>query len=451
MKRKISLASAICAISIFCGCFLTVSAVDVVGEIYNNVGDTLSLSQEEYLASIPAKMARSTLSSQVVKATVETFLALSKASIRSTKSYDATALISNSDIEDDTIQYFLSEQDYQTKMREALSRDIIWDDLSYSDFTVEFDGDNASASVVETYKYYVNDDFDEESCRIREYFINLEYSQDGWRVTSLTTNDPWELESDFVYEAIDADSAVEQILADWEYAQLEVEYAQEREVANAEQANNISVVSTSAASLNKWTYNATTATTYASNNYSKTSNSIFGYTDKNDCQNFASQCVWAGLGGTSSATTRPAVTTAMVGSSSNRVWARNQSTTYYTNYVQNWGWDNVCGFFSVINSSSVYTEGPLGWVYHGELLNASQGDVIGWDTGGSPSLTSLDHAMFVTKVTGTSGLRTTSNIYIAAHTSATNSAYMALTDYASYSSSYYSTARVVSGYYSVSQ
>ena len=62
--------------------------------------------------------------------------------------------------------------------------------------------------------------------------------------------------------------------------------------------------------------------------------------------------------------------------------------------------------------------------------------------------------MFVTKVTGTSGQRTVNNIYIASHSSHTNSAYQALTTYvpAGYTaSSCYAETHILGGKYPVVQ
>ncbi len=73
------------------------------------------------------------------------------------------------------------------------------------------------------------------------------------------------------------------------------------------------------------------------------------------------------------------------------------------------------------------------------------------DWGGASERDTVDHAMFVTQVSGTSGSRTTSQVKIAAHTSATNSAYQTLSTYTSMPSSAFARVVINSGYYAVSQ
>lgn len=51
--------------------------------------------------------------------------------------------------------------------------------------------------------------------------------------------------------------------------------------------------------------------------------------------------------------------------------------------------------------------------------------------------------------TGTSGSRGVSNIYIAANTAPTTSAYMPLAQYCSYSASCFATAHITGGYYRI--
>lgn len=170
-------------------------------------------------------------------------------------------------------------------------------------------------------------------------------------------------------------------------------------------------------------------------------------------QNFASQCVWAGLlsscgASGSSATAIPALSTSTVGSNAPNVWCRNQYTTYYSHYTNNWAWDNVNGFLRLIATSTSSRQGPHGNYLRG-LAYASPGDVIIIDFAGTRDYTtgSYDHAMVVTKATGTSGSRGVSDLCIAANTSATTSAYQPLAEYCGYAASYFATAHILWGYY----
>ncbi len=167
------------------------------------------------------------------------------------------------------------------------------------------------------------------------------------------------------------------------------------------------------------------------------------------------QAVWnrAGLGGGGTdRTARPAVPTSRVGSSAFNVWCRNQSTTYYNNYLFNWSWDNVAGFFKLIKESTSSAEGPYGLSsYSNGVQYAIAGNVLGVDWDGSPAETTLDHAMFVTQVTGAGGSRTKDDVKIAAHTRPTNSAYETLSSYTSEPIGSFGRSQVYRGYYTVQQ
>jgi len=86
------------------------------------------------------------------------------------------------------------------------------------------------------------------------------------------------------------------------------------------------------------------------------------------------------------------------------------------------------------------------------------GDVIAWDAQGNSSplpLGELNHAMFVTRATGTVGSRGTSNLFIAAHTTDSESAYTLLRDYIvecdkDEATLTFVTADIVDGYYYLS-
>ena len=99
------------------------------------------------------------------------------------------------------------------------------------------------------------------------------------------------------------------------------------------------------------------------------------------------------------------------------------------------------------------SEGPYGnTMYSKGIQNAEVGNVLSVDWDGAPAEDTLDHAMFVTEVTGTAGSRTKSNVKIAAHTSPTNSAYQTVSSYApSTSIDSFARSYIYRGYYSVEQ
>ena len=209
-----------------------------------------------------------------------------------------------------------------------------------------------------------------------------------------------------------------------------------------------------ATALYRWEYSVPDAVAYAVAHVTDTSNSVFGFTTGSNCQNFASQCVWAGLGGAGTSTSaRPAVSQYLSGANAPNLWQRNQYTSYYgDSYWLNWTWDNTCGFAHMLRTSITTRIGPLGnTVYVNALPQTIAGNVLEVSWNGSPARDTLDHAMFVTAVSGTAGNRTTSDIKIAAHTNPTNSAYQTLSSYTSVPASYYARVGILAGYYDIPQ
>lgn len=421
----------------------------------STIQDTTSKTQEEYVTLAESVTLRRSSDEQIIRTVCETFLTLAKAAVRNSSAYDSTVMINSDSLKNDTIQYRLSEYEYQTELREKLGWDIVRDEVEFSDFKVSYNNGLATVSIVEKYSYYANDGFNRESVRVKEYTFTLEKSDTNWRITDIKTNDPYELSEGFEYIPIDVTEAVAVIETELYNqsikTQNEIAVAVSRDAESSIGKSNTLIRSTEATSLYHWSYDADAAAAYATQYYNSI-NSLFGEASA-DCQNFASQCVWAGFGGASTKTGVPAVSTSLVGSDSSRVWCKDQSTTYYDDYRYNWAWTYCKSFAKLIDSSSYDQVGPLGWVYYGDLLNASVGDVIQWDEGGAPSDLTVDHAMFVTATTGTKGTRTVSNIYVCAHNSYTNYASEALATYAPayMDASYFANERIASGYYPVAQ
>lgn len=407
---------------------------------------TLRYTQEEYLANISDAKSDAAR----IEAVCTSFLTMARASVRNEK-YDPSVLVADNKLKENKVAYRLSEYEYLAALYKALNQTILSDKISFSDFSLSIDGNSAQAKIVESYEYNINDGFEGESFRKRQYDFDLVKENDEWKIICVTTNDPWE-DSDFNYEAINVSKTVASIVE----AAAE---AEQKAALNAGTAVDPLLDKKDpgvARSLYTWTYDASVAIDYAEDYYDSV-NSLFGEASE-DCQNFASQCVWAGLRGSyedaEDRTAIPAVSRSYVGSDAPNVWCRNQSTTYDFDYFgHSWAWDNVCGFAELIERSNSSLIGPYGNTHYGNLSYASEGDVISWDASGSPSGTTMDHAMFVTDATGTVGSRTKSNLKVAAHNSSTSTAYEALTSYApsGYTDSYFATTVIGWGYYDVAQ
>lgn len=349
----------------------------------------------------------------------------------------------------DAIKFQLSYFDYQAAVYEYLGWEFVYDNVEFSDFSVTLNGDNAEASVVTKHTFYLTDGFDKESFRSRENYFTLTKIGSAWKIVNWTTNDPWELSDEFRYEVIDTDAAIEAL-------RLSEQEARERVVPARNLAAEAAEANSAASTLYHWDYDVDKAIAYAETYYA-TNNSLFPDFSSNggNCQNFASQCVWAGLGGTTSLTAYPAVSTGSVGSSSPQVWSCGQYTTAYsdTNTLYNWAWTRCESFLKLIDVSGTGTIGPIGWSEFRTLYDTKTGCVIHVDWGGNATMDSVDHAMFVTKVVGTTGQRTVSDIYVAAHSEPTNCAREALTSYipAYTASASYAETHFVGGKYPVTQ
>lgn len=417
----------------------------------NSSGDTLEKTQAQYIEQTkPSRISTLTVNNDknLIELTCRAFLSIGRASVRSTE-YDAGTLVNTQDSDIDKIDYRLSEYKYLSALYGAEDVSIESDNIQFSDFDSDITGDTATASIVESYTYYT-DDFDGYNFRMRKYDFSLEKQADGsWSVCSVTTDDPWETDS-FTYMPLSVSDA--NLIAS-------------KTVDNQGFANSNSVVKPEATSgLYKWSYNTTVAVNYAKQYYNATANggynSLFPFctgTDVygNNCQNFASQCVWAGLianltaaNGMTSRTALPAVTPERAGGSSAvNIWCYDKTSSGVSGKCS---WYSSRGFAEMMRLSSTTTEGPFGNTHYGNLNYAAVGSVIHIDWGGgTASATNIDHAMFVTDATGTVGQRTVSNLKIAANSSPTNSAYQTLSSYASgYVDKSFSTSVISCGYYS---
>ncbi len=397
--------------------------------VSNNSYDVLSLSQGDY--DVLNEKACEQNDNIAIKTLCESFLSVSRASVRDQK-YSATKYLSDDSRNKKTIQYRLSEYDYLKELYASRGYSIIKDSVFFDGYKCKINEDTAEASIVEHYSYFINDGFDDANYRIREYYFSLNRDNDAWYITDMKTNDACELSIGFTYEPIDI-----------QYAIID----EPIDTSDPHDSDVLPMVTNYAPY--QWSYNRSVAVSYASQYYNSV-NSFFG-SNTYDCQNFASQCVWAGLRGSYSNPTSyvdlPAVKKSIVANYLQSAWYRNVNTGYYRNTYLNWTWDNVGGFAYLLQCSANYPIGPKGSTTYGSVSYVGTADVIAYCTSGSPSATNLSHAMFVTGVTGTYGSRTKDNIKIAAHSSNTNSAYQTLSSYTSYAANKFSRTYISAGYY----
>lgn len=413
--------------------------------------DTLSISMDKYYANTKASAALLSADSDedTIRKVCETFLAVGRASVRSPE-YSVATL---SDLSQTQVKFRQSEYQYLSALYNAENVIITNDNIIFSNFEAEIDGTSSLASIVEKYTYYTND-FDGYNFRMRKYTFSLNKQQDGsWIITGITTDDPWE-STNFSYKPYSiADAA---IIAGTSIPVNAV-------ISESDRFGGKSRAST--ASLYKWTYSTSAAVEYASRFCSATSaaggnNPLFPFTyspsgNEANCQNFASQCVWAGLIGDcdtavamTTRTALPAVTASRAGDNATNVWSYDDG---YTSEYDGYPWISSTRFAKMLKRSSTAKEGPFGNTHYGNLNFADVGDVIHikYDNTTVTEDSILDHAMFVTSATGSVGSRTVSNLKIAANSSPTNTAYVSLTSYAKgYTDKSFSTCVIGDGYYS---
>ena len=423
-----------------------------------NYGDTLSRTAEEYMETADAGVMTRASSSRQAADLCEAFLAAGRASSRSSAySCAPMTLASINEVIDDTVAYRISEYDYRGELFAALGWEITSDNLQFTEPEVIVDGNTATVRIVEKYTYFMTGWPDKECGRMREYTFTLVNENGTWKVSAVTSNDPWETEGDFDYVPFDVN---ELVATEVEAQQIAIDAPQEPVLLSAPVPAEVAA----RASLDRYGISDTASIRYAEK-YWGTTNKLFGASTKN-CQNFASQCVWAGFlgaagtdwSGVTDRNARPAVSLSIVSSDAKNLWCRNQVTTAYSDYRANWGWDNVVGFATLIEYNASHTstsEGPFGEIYQG-FRNAGVGDVL-WYCGSSSETASTDniiHAMFVTDINDNSGIAqnlTASDVFIAANTSQSNGAFEPLSTYKpSYTDKNYIDGKVYGGNYAAS-
>ncbi len=407
--------------------------------------DTTSLTQQEYLQSL--QMASAKLSAiDALQPTCEWFIASVFAAKRDSN-YDCTAFAASAPELDNTIAYLASATEYQRLVRQATDVRVLSDEITFDNFKATISGDTCTAEIGVHYRYEITGSF-EETCYLNYvYYLELIYA-DGWKIVAATTSMLGGWDEASALEAFDVETAVQRLIEAETQAQITyVEAALPKVVPQRSGMTRVS-------------YSTTAAVDYA-RTYFDGRNSLFtSYGD--DCQNFASQCVWAGLVpgcGTSGSSIKaiPAISTRYFAANSPNIWCNGEGSTYYSRDDYNYAWANVNGFMNLISRSNYTQQGPQGYYYSG-IARAGVGDVIAWDAQGNSSplpLGELNHAMFVTRATGTVGSRGTSNLFIAAHTTDSESAYTLLRDYIvecdkDEATLTFVTADIVDGYYYLS-
>ncbi len=133
-----------------------------------------------------------------------------------------------------------------------------------------------------------------------------------------------------------------------------------------------------------------------------------------DCQNFASQCVWAGLGGKNTSAAVNLKMPPMIRTGP-RAWFQSDQFSHDV-----FGhWTAVQPFSRYILAGRLQDPGPIGTITNG-LANAAAGDLIQISDGKT-----WFHVYIVVAHTGTQGMRTTKDLWVSAHTTDRNRQWLA--------------------------
>lgn len=298
-------------------------------------------------------------------------------------------------------QYNKNKIDYFKQLRSKSGLKVIWSNFNILMDNIKVNENEAVAQVTEENKSIVGKYENGFSTESTKYTIKMKKAGDKWLISEIASND------EFDKSYLDDETAFSNILNG------KIKAAPASQGTRKDQP----IQTKSGVSPQATYYNRTNAMIYAMT-YANTGsyNSKFAnYASANtDCQNFASQCVWYGFGGTNTTDAINNKSFPMRGNTlSSDQWY--QTGTYgdcSTNGDQSpHTWNYVPHFANYIDTSS---KGPWGFIYSG-VSNADQGDTIQYWNGSEWS-----HTYVVVSVQGSSGSRTVNDIWVSAHTADIN-------------------------------
>lgn len=296
--------------------------------------------------------------------------------------------------------------EFEKTIRQASPHERLYEnfDITIQDITIN--GNTATVTAYEYLEYVLKEYKDIVSSRGVTYYIDYSKIGDEWKINNIRTNNELEeLVSQFdnVAELLDACLDDTAPSADPAIDAARVDAIDLDDSMNA------------AASLSKHYYSAVKAINYAKDHADSDSyNTNFAATyGDNDCQNFVSQCIWAGFGGTNSkieSKSAPMIT------ASGREWWRTSSTKEKDNIES---WTRVSIFSDYIDDGGSGTDGLYGTLGKvGSIANAYAGDLL--QICKSASKEDYYHTYIISRAEGSSGSRTVDNLWVCAHTTDRN-------------------------------
>ena len=227
----------------------------------------------------------------------------------------------------------------------------------------------------------------------RDYTVNLVCEDAKWRISDI----------DFYCEVTDVLRNPDIPISKY----VETRYRAAHEVRPSEQITEIEPNGPVKPTMEYYSMNPSKCQSYATKYGGSNRSSYFLDYYGNDCQNFACQCIWYGLGGVEDKDLINSYSAPMVSESvsSSRAWHKDSDnwklTDEFGDYVINGGSDKI---------------GLVGVIYSG-VANAEVGDILQLSNDYGAS---YFHSEVVVAATGSWGSRGHNNIYVSGHTDDVN-------------------------------
>ncbi|WP_298021655.1 amidase domain-containing protein [uncultured Dysosmobacter sp.] len=299
---------------------------------------------------------------------------------------------------------------FEKIVRQSIDADVSRENFEVTINKVKVDGNTAAVTAYENYTYILDSAEDGiVSSRGITYNISLSKHENEWKIDRIKTNNELEGLVEGVADVTTlfvADSAVTPV-AD---PTIEAEHIR----AEEQKRQNESQSARGVISRTFHWYSGVQALTYAleysnsshSNYDTEPYNDLFDQHNPKDCQNFVSQCVWAGLYGTNTAAAIEAKSLPMIKTAGREWWSTSSEA------CSNGTWTSIGSFKSYIEDGGADKDGLVGATGKaGSMANGCAGDMVHIrDSDGV-----WYHTYIIVQATGTSGSRTNANYYVCAH------------------------------------
>lgn len=304
---------------------------------------------------------------------------------------------------DTTLKVF----EYERLIRQNRSAFIANDSFKIYIEEININGNEACILASEYYEYENIPGDNDISSRCPSYSIKCVKGDSDWKIESITVGN----EISFIVNCVESIFDVATLFdftEDVPKSDPTIDAAhREREMGLMLELNQNNTRSTNAIHYYSGVASVAYASTYSSNannTSSYNSNFLNYFSSDSDCQNFVSQCIWAGFYGTNTSTAINNKYTPMITTSGREWWATSSSATT--------SWVNCEAFANYVAAGGSSVDGLYGSVgSKGSIANGYAGDIIQVYNGSG-----YHHSYIIDQATGTSGSRTLSNFYVTAHT-----------------------------------